>query len=137
MPGQSVPMSVDCYNLCRPEVYAEFGRPFQQQLIDHFGGGNFHLHGNGRHLLGELSRLKGCLAASIDNDGSPVRAFDDLENVKRLAGPITPFVSCAPAEFDHRLRDGSLVGGVFYVVRSVPTVEEACRLMESVRGYRA
>ena len=27
MPAQSIPMSVDCYNMCRAEVYSEFGRP--------------------------------------------------------------------------------------------------------------
>jgi hypothetical protein len=136
MPGQSVPMSVDCYNLCRAEVYAEFGRPYQQQLIDHFGGGNFHLHGNGRHLLGEMARLKGCVAASISNDGSEVRAVDDLENIKDRAGSITPFVSCDADEFVRRLREQSLVGGVYYTVSPVPTVEDANRLMESVRSYR-
>ena len=136
MPNQSVPMSVDCYNLCRADVYAEFGRPYQQQLIDHFGGGNFHLHGNGRHLLGEIAKLKGCVAAFTANDGSEVRAFDDLENIKRQGGAITPFVSCQADEFARRLGERSLVGGVYYVVDSVPTVEDANRLMESVRAYR-
>jgi hypothetical protein len=137
MPGRSVPMSVDCYNLCRADVYAEFGRPYQQQLIDHFGGGNFHLHGNGRHLLVEMARLKGCVAASIANDGSKVRAMDDLENIKRQAGAITPFVSCEADEFVRRLQERSLVGGVYYVVSPVPSVEDANRLMELVRGYRS
>jgi hypothetical protein len=130
-------MSVDCYNLCRSDVYAEFGRLYQQQLIDHFGGGNFHVHGNGRHLLAEMAKLKGCVVASIGDDGAKVRAMDDLENLKRLAGPITPVISCEADEFERRLGDRSLLGGVYYVVRSVKTAHEANRLMDSVRRYRA
>jgi hypothetical protein len=76
------------------------------------------------------------VAASIANDGSKVRAFDDLENIKRQAGAITPFVSCEAGEFARRLGERSLVGGVYYTVSPVPTVDDANRLMESVRRYR-
>jgi hypothetical protein len=122
---------------CRSDAYAEFGRPYQQQLIDHFGGGNFHVHGNGRHLLGEMAKLKGCVVAAIGDDGAKVRAMDDLENLKRQVGPITPVISCEAAEFERRLGEGSLIGGVYYSVRPVKTADDANRLMDLVRGYRA
>lgn len=136
MPKNSIPMSVDCYNLCNPDVYQEFGLPYQQQLIDNFGGGNFHIHGNGRQLLPELARLKGYVAASIDDDGAKTKAIDDLENVKRQAGSITPVITCDVRTFRRKLQEKSLLGGIYYRVTGLPDIAEANRLMESVRSYR-
>lgn len=136
VPGRTVPMSVDCYNLCSPDIYAEFGLAYQQQLIDHFGGGNFHIHGNGRHLLPELAKLKGCVVAHIGDDGSKVKAIDDLERIKRQAGSITPVVSCGKQEFVRKLGERSLLGGIYYMVGELQSIPEANRLMESVRSYR-
>jgi hypothetical protein len=136
MPGNAVPMSVDCYNMCGAEIYGEFGRPYQQQLIDHFGGGNFHVHGNARHLLPELARLKGCIVAAIGDDGSPVSALDDLEEIKNQIGLITPVVACSPGRFRQKLHDRSLMGGVYYDVGPLPDIDEANRLMDWVRRYR-
>jgi len=135
MPDKSIPMSIDCYNLCGPDVYAEFGLVYQQQLIDHFGGGNFHVHGNGRHLLGELAKLKGCVVASIGDDGNDIAAIDDLVEIKRRIGSITPVVSCGRHQFVRKLQERSLIGGIYYTVRGLDTIEEANRLMESVRSY--
>jgi len=136
MPEQGVPMSVDCYNFCHREVYAEFGRSYQQQLIDHFGGGNFHLHGNGRHLLPELAKLRGCIVVGIGDDGSRVRAIDDLASLKSTAESLTLAVRCDKDTFVRRLREKSLPGGVYYRVGGVHHIDDANRLMESVRNYR-
>lgn len=136
MPLQGIPMSVDCYSFCNPDMYAEFGLPYQQQLIDHFGGGNFHIHGNGRHLLPQLAKVKGCVVAAIGDDGSDTPAMDELEKIKCQAGPITPVVACPTFRFVKQLRDKSLTGGVYYMVGPVESIEEANRLMDSVRDYR-
>jgi hypothetical protein len=136
MPGNAIPMSVDCYNLCRPDVYAEFGLPYQQQLIDHFGGGNFHVHGNGHHVLPHLSRLKGCIVASVNDDGSPTCAIDNLESIRQQAGSIVLVVGCEKRKFAQKLKERSLLGGIYYVVNSVESVAAANRLMEAVRRYR-
>jgi len=116
-------------------VYAEFGIVYQQQLIEHFGGGNFHVHGNGRHLLDELAKLKGCVVALIGDDGSDIAAMDDLEEIKRRTGSITPVVSCGRRQFVRKLQEKSLVGGIYYEVGGVDSIGEANRLMELVRSY--
>jgi hypothetical protein len=136
MPRQGVPMSVDCYSFCKPEVYEEFGRPYQQQLVDHFGGGNFHIHGNGRYLLPQLAKVKGCVVSWIGDDGSDVPAMDELDKIKRQAGDVIPVVGCSRDRFEKQLREKSLVGGVYYHVSPLESIDAANRLMESVRNYR-
>jgi hypothetical protein len=136
MPAQGIPMSVDCYNFCRPAVYEEYGLPYQQQLVDHFGGGNFHLHGNGRHLFPVLAQLKGLVVVRVNDDGSAVRAIDDLHRLKRTAGDMVLAVACDVREFRRMLASHSLPGGVHYDVGELETIDEANRLMESVRAYR-
>lgn len=136
LPDHGIPMSVDCYNMCSAEVYAEFGRPYQQRLLDYFGAGNFHVHGNGRHLLPEIAKLKGCIVADIANDGSNVTATDDVASIKKTLGDVIPLVTCHKDRFEQMLRDQSLVGGVYYRVGPCDTADEANRLMERVRRYR-
>lgn len=135
VPERAIPMSVDAYNLCHADVYAEFGLPYQQQLIDHFGGSNMHVHGNGRHLLDHVAKLKGAIVALIADDGSDIAAIDDLEAIKTRLRNITPVVSCERDQFVRKLNEESLVGGIYYRVDGLPSIDEANRLMESVRGY--
>lgn len=136
MPRQGIPMSVDSYSFCHPDVYVEFGLPYQQQLIDHFGGGNFHIHGNGRHMLSQFARLRGCVVTSLFDDGSDIRAMDALEEIKRQAGSVTPVVACPTDRFVRQLKERSLVGGIYYTVGPVESIAKANRLMEDVRNYR-
>lgn len=137
LPDQGIPMSVDCYNFCQPAIYAEYGLSYQQQLIDHFGGGNFHIHGNGRHLLPEVAKLTGLAAVYMGNDGSEVTAFDGVADLKRQAGSLILVIPCGKDDFSAGLRDKTLPGGVYYSVGGLESIDEANRLMELVRAYRA
>ena len=137
LPGQGIPMSVDCYNFCHPDVYSEFGLPFQQQLVDHFGAGNFHIHGNGRRLLPRVAELRGTVAVYLGNDGSEVTAFDAVEDLKRQAGSLLLVIPCGEHEFEAKLRAGTLPGGVYYHVAGLESIDAANRLMDAVRSYRA
>ena len=136
LPNRGIPMSVDCYNICDPSVYTEFGLPYQQQLINHFGSANFHIHGNGRQLLPEVAKLDGMIVVSIGNDGSDVAAFDEVEKLKRIAGSLVLAIPCNVHEFSKGIGRGNLPGGVFYAVSGVEDIGTANRLMEQVRQYR-
>ena len=135
LPNQSVPMSVDCYNFCRPRIYVTMGRSHHQRLIDHFGGGIFHVHGNGRHLLPEMAKLRGVMAVTCTDDGSPRRAFEIVKKLKRQVGGIPLIVDCTEREFLRGLKDRSLEGGVMYCLE-VESVSEGNNIMKKVRRYR-
>lgn len=135
VPNESVPMSVDCYNFCRPWIYAERGRSYHQRLIDHFGGGVFHVHGNGRHLLPEMAKLRGIKAIFCWDDGSPNRAFETLAEMKRKVEGIPLVVGCTKREFLQGLKDESLEGGVMYHLEA-ESLSEGNLIMDRVKRYR-
>jgi hypothetical protein len=132
-PDRTVAMSVDTYNMCSPATYAEFGRPYNQRLIDHFGGGAFHLHGNGRHLLPEMAQLTGFVQVGIGDDGAATRAFEDREKVSEVAGNLIIGMGCTPEELSTSIREKSLVPAMYGT--SCATLDEARRLVEQFRDY--
>jgi len=135
-PNQTMPFSVDAYHMCRPEVYEEFGETYIQRLIDDFGGGALHLHGNGRQLLPYVKRLRHLVYIAMGDDVGFPSAFSVAHELKRRGGDVPLTIACEYDEFRAALRAHTLPGGVLYNVSGVPSVDEANRLMEKVRAYR-
>jgi len=134
-----VPLSVDTYILCAPWVYRDFGLAYQQRLIDHFGAGFMHFHGPRLDLLPEVLRLQGLMFLEGFDSGrvEEPRAFEILPQIKALTGDMPLLISCTQAELMQGMHERSLPGGVMYRVGDVSSIEEANRLMEEVRRYRA
>jgi hypothetical protein len=137
LPGEAIWLSVDAYGMCRPRVFAEFGREYVQQLVDHFGGGWLHLHANALHLLPEALKLKRLLGISICEDPGQARPFERLDEIRAITGDMPLEVWCHKDELLRGMRSGTLAGGILYRVDEVQTVEEGNTLMEEIRAYRA
>lgn len=138
LPGQAVWVSVDAYGLCSPAVFREFGAPYLQQVIDHFGSGWIHVHSFALHLLPEVVKLDRIVGIGIWDDPNAPRGFDQLTRIRQIVGDIPLQIDCLAEELGRGLAKRSLPGGVVYVVREgVETVAQANRLMEKVRAYLA
>jgi hypothetical protein len=138
LPGRAVWVSVDAYGLCSPDVFEEFGAPYLQPVIDHFGAGWIHLHSADARLLPQIVKLKNILGIGLIDDPNAPRGFDLLPQVRQITGDIPLQIDCSGAELARGLAKGALPGGVMYMVKSgVDTVAQANRLMEKVRAYRA
>ncbi|OGV47798.1 MAG: hypothetical protein A2017_04145 [Lentisphaerae bacterium GWF2_44_16] len=48
-----------------PEMYGEFVVPYDQKLLDIFGGGGIHFCGRGDHYIEQLSKMKGVYAVPM------------------------------------------------------------------------
>ncbi len=48
-----------------PDMYGEFIRPYDQRLLDEFGGGAIHFCGKGHHYLPQLSQMNGVFAVNL------------------------------------------------------------------------
>jgi hypothetical protein len=137
LPGRTVWLSVDAYSLCSPQVYAGIGREYQQQLIDHFGGGWLHLHALGVYLLPELVKLKRLLGISILDDPGQPRPFEQLQQIQAATGALPLEIWCHKDELLAGIRAGTLPGGILYRVDQVKTVDEGNAVAAQAREYRA
>jgi hypothetical protein len=136
---RAVSMSVDAHVICSAKTYVEFGFDYNQRLIDHFGHGLMHFHCNRADLAAEVARLRGLELFQFGGDTRDgVADIDRAEDMRAAVGEIPLQVSCGMETFRRRLEERTLLPNVWYTVggQGVST-EEANRLMETVRSYRA
>lgn len=136
LPEKTVWLSVDAYSCCHPSAYVERGQQYMQRLVDHFGLGWQHLHGNSVYLLPEIVKLRGLVAVQIGEDPGYPRPFDILRDLRRQSGDIPLQIGCTWQEFTRGLEEGSLTGGVEYHVSGAPSVEAANECAAHARQYR-
>ncbi len=136
IPGRVVSESVDPFHMTSVEIFEAWGREPAERILTRFDGGVLHLHGNGRHLLPAVRSLRGLKAIYLGDDRNFPPAFEDLPQLKSMAGDLPVVVSVDFLRFSRALEKKSLPGGVLYKVQNVPDVDTANRLMDAVRLYR-
>ena len=139
---RAVSLSVDANVICSVDNYVEFGFDYQRRLIEHFGHGLMHFHCNRTDLAAEVAKLPNLRLFQFGGDTrDSVSAIDRLPEMRSVVGDIPMMVSCGLAEFQSRLADHALMPNVWYEVRpngdAKLSIDEANRLMETVRAYRA
>ena len=94
-----------------------------------------HMHTRGLYLLLEVVKLKNLVGIQITDDPMTPRAFPRLAEIKQITKDIPLYVYCTLKEFVEGLQNQTLIGGVMYFVRGVPTMRYANELMEQVKQY--
>ncbi|MHC4788947.1 MAG: uroporphyrinogen decarboxylase family protein [Planctomycetota bacterium] len=61
-----------------PEMYEEFIRPYDQELLDEFRGGAIHFCGRGDHFIESISQVRGLKAVHMSQPG-----WNDMEVILR------------------------------------------------------
>jgi hypothetical protein len=136
IPGRIVSESVDPFHMTSVEYFEEWGRGQLEETFAHYDGGVVHVHGNGRHLLGSLSRVKGLKAIYLGDDRGFPPAFEVLKDIRSAVGDLPLVLTVSYMQFQQALTSHNLPGGILYIVSDVPDIEEANRCMEKVRQYR-
>lgn len=62
-----------------PEQYAEFARPYDAQLLDHYGGGAIHFCGRGDHYISRMCDIPGLFGVNITQPH-----LNDMETIYRF-----------------------------------------------------
>ncbi len=136
LPGRVVSESVDPFHMTSAETFCRWGVEPVERILARYDGGITHIHGNGRHLLDAVCRLRGLRAVAFADDKGAVRAFDERHELRRRTGDMPLILSAPWPDFIAALRARSLAGGCLYVVGDVPDADSAHRAMEEVRRYR-
>jgi hypothetical protein len=136
VPGQTVWLSIDAWNLVSPEMFRKLGRHHVQTLIDAFGGAWLHLHNQALHLLPEVIRLRHLVGIGILDDPTEPRCFPRLRKIQEITREMPLQINCTRDELELGIREKSLPRNVMYWVdQGVRSVEDANRLMQMVLEY--
>ena len=136
VPGETVWLSIDAWNLVGREHFRDLGLPHIQKCIDHFGSAWLHMHNQAMHLLPAVMNLKGLVGIALLDDPGEPRCFPRLRQIKETTRDMPLQINCSKAELLAGLKAGTLDRNVMYWVDSgIDSVEEANRIMEMVRSY--
>ena len=135
LPGRIVSESVDPFHMTSVEYFEEWGRANIERLFAAYDGGVVHLHANGRHLLEAVSTLPGLKAILMLDDVGYERACDCVSSFRTRAGDVPLSVYMPYIDFQKRLKQHDLPGGIMYQVTGTPDADTANRIMDNVREY--
>jgi len=83
--GKYIPKGIllleDAADLCSPETYRQFGKPYTDAVIAHFGGAYLHHHSLGRQQYENMSRLEGLCVQQISSDPGCPRPMTYLDKI--------------------------------------------------------
>jgi hypothetical protein len=79
-------LSNDAAMLCSPEVYEEFGFPYEAKLAEKYDGVFYHVHNEKLHFVPRVSQLQGMKLLEVSNDPQAPGALDDLGRIFAATG---------------------------------------------------
>jgi len=134
-PVRCISINLDDYLCCSNEVLQEFGLPYMQQVIDHFGMGLIHYHTSDVRLLKEVNKLRN-IHVQIGSEPRLAEPVDCMEAIRRVLpeAPVT-WMRIGRDDFVDRLKSGTLYGNVEYYVSGVHDVEDANELAKRSKDY--
>ena len=128
--------SVDAYSVCRRGVMRQFGMAQISRFMRTVGGGNLHIHQNGRHVIEEVVEIPGWREARFTDGGNWERTFALRWEIRRRMKDIPIVIRCEREEFLDAMQEHDLPGSTRYVVNA-NSLDDAKRVMDQVHAYRA
>jgi hypothetical protein len=131
-------LSVDAFTLVSPQTYRDLGMPYQQHLLDVFGGGHMHMHGTQLYqLLPLVAELRGLISIELGDDALSPGTPPPIENLAHIqddvTGEIPLYLQCTRDQFIEGLKRKTLRGGIHYCVRGLESLGEANLLVARAR----
>jgi hypothetical protein len=121
----------DAADLCSPQLYAEFGMPCTQEVINRMGGAYIHHHSLGRQQFRNVSALTGLYVQQMSSDPNCIRPVTDLDYVQGEVGNTVIDLECT-AEEVYRHMDHIRRGRTILLVNCKDR-QEAIKLVDFVR----
>lgn len=136
-PVRCISINLDDYLLCSNEILQEFGLPYMQRMIDHFGCGLIHYHTSDTRLMKEVAKLRH-IKVQVGSDPKLPEPVECLDKI-RCELPDVPltWMRITRDDFVRQMERRELYGNVEYYVSDVRDVDDANALYERSKEYRA
>jgi hypothetical protein len=79
-------LSNDAALLCSPEIYDEFGFPYEAKLIENFNGVFYHVHNEKMHFIPKLAQLSEMKLLEVSNDPKTPCTLENLDHIFASTG---------------------------------------------------
>jgi hypothetical protein len=76
----------DTAMLCSPQVYDEFGLPYETRLLEGYRGAFYHVHNEKLHYVPRLANLRGLGLLEVTDDPRTTPCMEDLPRIKDATG---------------------------------------------------
>lgn len=119
-----------------PQIYAQFARPYTQQVIDAFGHGQIHTHSLGLHVLPEITQLRNLVGVQVSDDPNTPRPFDQLDTLLPKTHNIPLSIGCTAQDVRARIEELARSTNII-LASNVASVEEGQEIVELVRRFSA
>lgn len=136
-PVKCISINLDDYLLCSEEILEEFGIPYMQKAIDHFGTGLIHYHTPDTRLMSTVSKLKN-FKIQIGSDlklPEPINFLSDFR--KELPDHSITWMRIHRDDFIRKIKNKELYGNIEYLVSDVIDENDANELYKISKQYRA
>jgi hypothetical protein len=133
VPDRAVFMSEDATDLCAPEVYREFGKPYTEQISAAGGGCWIHHHAKGFHVQGEVAKVSGLRMVELSWDPNCPRPVDCLERLFAENAGLPLMTRCTARDVYEKIdimKQGRLV-----LMLTADSLEEAREALAFVRKH--
>jgi len=124
--GCTVFMSEDAPDLCSPDLYREFGKPYTEQVSAAGGSCWIHHHAKGFHVHGEVAKVKGLAMGELSWDPNCPRPVDRLETIFEQNAGVPLMIRCTAQDVYEKIeimKRGRLA--LMLMTDSLPEAEEA------------
>ena len=125
--------SNDTAMLCSPDVYEEFGYPYESRIVKQFKRTMYHIHNQNMHFVKRLCELPTQVMAEITVDPKTPKICEDLERV--LGAATSLHVMLHLCSDDVRKYIDKLKCRNVYLDVNCKDVEDAANIIEFVRGH--
>jgi hypothetical protein len=124
-------LSNDAAMLCGPDIYEEFGFPYEQKLISRYGRAVYHVHNQSMHFVPRLAELPGLVTLEVTHDPRTTPPVEDLDRILAVTGHANLLLHATPQQVRNAL---PRLGGrnVIFDV-TCANAEEARRIVGEVR----
>jgi hypothetical protein len=135
IPGKIVSESVDPFHLTDIETFKRWGKKTIEEIFSKYDGGTVHIHGNGHHLIEEVSNIEGIKCIHFIDEEFNTPAYKKLYEISEKRSNVPIIISIPYIDFYIMLNEKTLENNILYDVQNVPNIKIANSLMHEVKQY--
>lgn len=104
MPARTIGMlSNDTAMLCAPEIYSEFGYPYETRLYSRYEKALYHVHNEKLHFVSQVAKLPQLAMLEVTTDPKTVASIEDLNRVLGCTGSVPLMLGATSAQTRHHI----------------------------------